>query len=179
MKYVALLRGINVGGNRRVEMKRLKVAFERVGMENVTTYINSGNVVFDNSVQSVAGTTKILETAIEEEFGFFVKVLVRDKSNIDTIAKALPSSWVNDDTMKCDAMFLWEKIATREVMNQLTIKPEIDDVKYVESTILWRVDRQDVTRSGMMKLVGTDLYAHMTIRNCNTLRKLAALMNVG
>lgn len=177
MKYVALLRGINVGGNHKVAMKQLKAVFEKAGMENVSTYINSGNVIFENKALSPAEITEILEAAIEKEFGFLVKVLVRDKNNILAIAKALPDEWVNDQTMKCDVMFLWEKVASEEALKQLTIKPGIDNVKFVEGTILWQVDRQNVTRSGMMKLVGTELYAHMTIRNCNTLRKLVILMN--
>jgi uncharacterized protein (DUF1697 family) len=119
---------------------------------------------------------QLLEQVIETKFGFFVKVLVWDKPSLLTLARELPDSWVNDTTMKCDVMFLWEDYDTPEIMGQLTIKPEIDDVKYFPGALLWRVDRDKVTRSGMMKIVGTDLYKHMTIRNCNTLRKLAALL---
>ena len=59
------------------------------------------------------------------------------------------------------------------------IRPVIDDVRYESGAILWYVARSKVTRSGMLKLVGTKLYANMTIRNCNTLRKLDALMQSG
>ncbi len=79
--------------------------------------------------------------------------------------------------MKCDIMFLWEHMDKPNILKQLTIKPEIEEVKYVSGAILWRVDRTSVTKSGMMKLVGTELYRHMTIRNCNTTRKLLELMN--
>ncbi len=177
MKYVALLRGINVGGNRKVDMKQLKSVFEEVGMQNVITYINSGNIIFESDINSPVTIAGKLEAAIEQTFGFFVKVLVRDKKNILAIATALPDEWVNDTTMKCDVMFLWEKVAKKDVMSGLNIKPDIEDVKYVEGTILWRVDKENVTKSGILKLIGTDLYAHMTIRNCNTLRKLVVLMS--
>lgn len=61
-------------------------------------------------------------------------------------------------------------------MKQLRHKPEIEDVRYVPGALLWRVDASNVTRSGMMKLAGTPLYKKMTIRNCNTARKLLELM---
>jgi uncharacterized protein (DUF1697 family) len=176
MKYVALLRGINVGGNNKINMKQLKVAFEEVGMSNVSTYINSGNVLFSDDTHTNQELVKLLEAAITKTFSLSIKVLVRDLDNIKAVAKALPDTWKNDDTMKCDIMFLWESVDNPEVLKQLTIKPEIDEVKYVAGTILWRVDRENVTKSGLMKLVGTTIYAHMTIRNCNTVRKLLELM---
>lgn len=177
MTYVALLRGINVGGNNKVDMKQLKAVFEQVGMTNVSTYINSGNVIFTDDRHSPQELTTILEKGIEQHFGFAVKVLIRDKNNLQKIIDALPDAWQNDDTMKCDVMFLWESVATPEVIKQLKIIPDIDTVLYVDGAILWSVARENVTRSGMMKLVDTELYRQMTIRNCNTTRKIYSLMN--
>lgn len=176
MVYVALLRGINVGGNRKVAMERLKQTFEQAGMQDVRTYINSGNIIFRDTKRSPKQIVSILEKTIEHDFGFAVKVLLRDKANILATAKALPDNWVNGSSMKCDVMFLWKDIDNPKILDRLTIKPAIDKVKYVPGAILWCVDRPNVTKSGMMKLVGTDLYAQMTIRNCNTLRKLVQLM---
>ncbi|MMZ71629.1 hypothetical protein D1872_351170 [compost metagenome] len=61
-------------------------------------------------------------------------------------------------------------------MEQLVIKPEIDRVLYVPGAILWSVDREHVTKSGMQKLVGTKLYSKVTVRNVNTTRKIYELM---
>ncbi len=177
MIYVALMRGINVGGKNKVEMRRLKAVLEQLGFSNVRTYINSGNVIFsDTSYENIDKMTKAIEKKIETEFGFYVKTLVKDFDAISAIAAELPDNWVNDKTMKCDVMFLWENYANVKVLDQLIIKPGLDEVKYVAGAVIWRVDRPNVTRSGLMKLVGTDLYKHMTIRNCNTVRKLYQLM---
>lgn len=176
MVYVALLRGVNVGGKNKVDMKQLKAAFEEAGMTSVRTYINSGNVIFSSSLRSRARLTKVLEEAIERAFGFRVEVLVRDLKSMRAVVKALPRTWVNDATTKCDVMFLWDEVARPSVVKELPIKAEIEDVKYVSGALLWRVDRNSVTRSGQMKLVGTPLYKRMTIRNCNTTRKLLELM---
>ena len=90
MTYVALLRGINVGGNRKVDMKRLKVTFESCGFADVRTYINSGNVVFCSDSTDPRALVETLEAAIESEFGFPVKVLLRDAESIRAIVEALP-----------------------------------------------------------------------------------------
>ena len=176
MVYVALLRGINVGGKNKVDMKQLKAAFEEAGMTSVRTYINSGNVIFASGMRSRARLAEVLESAIADRFGFHVRVLVRDRKAMRAIGDALPKTWVNDATMKCDVMFLWDEVARPSIVKELTLKPGIDDVKYVAGAILWRCDADKVTRSGLMKLAGTPLYKQMTVRNCNTTRKLIELM---
>jgi uncharacterized protein (DUF1697 family) len=174
--YVALLRGINVGGKNKMEMARLKAAFESAGMKDVTTYINSGNVVFTDNRRKPATITRTLEKAIEADFGFAIKVLIRDLPSIKKLLKALPDSWTNDSKMRCDVLFLWESFDKKEVLNELSWTPEIEDVVYVSGAVIWRIDRPNVNRSRLFKMVGTDLYRGMTIRNCNTVRKLAELM---
>lgn len=176
MVYVALLRGINVGGKNKVDMKQLKAAFEDAGMTSVRTYINSGNVIFSTNSRSRARLTEVIEDAIARTFGFRVNVLVRDLRSMRAVVKALPRTWVNDATMKCDVMFLWDDVARAAVVKEIPIKPEIEELKYVAGALLWRVDRKSVTRSGQMKMVGSPLYKRMTIRNCNTTRKLLELM---
>lgn len=179
MTYVALLRGINVGGKNKVAMPRLKKTFEAVGLTDVTTYINSGNVIFKDTRRRPATIVSALEKAIENDFGFPIRVLLRDLPAIKKVIRVLPDTWTNDEKMKCDVMFLWERVDRKGIVKDLKIKPEIEDLVYVAGALIWRVDRPAITRSGMMKMVGTDLYKAMTIRNCNTVRKLAALMASG
>ncbi|HJR87565.1 MAG TPA: DUF1697 domain-containing protein [Acidimicrobiia bacterium] len=176
MVYVALLRGINVGGKNKMEMARLKATFEAAGMKDVTTYINSGNVVFSDNRRKAATITTTLEKAIEADFGLAIKVLVRDLPTIKKILKALPASWTNDSKMRCDVFFLWESFDKKDVLDQLNWKPEIEDLVYVPGAVIWRIDRTDVNRSRLQKMVGTDLYRGMTIRNCTTVRRLGELM---
>ena len=176
MVYVALLRGINVGGKNKVEMKKLKGTFEEAGMSNVTTYINSGNVVFTDNRRKASRISEVLEKAITADFGLEIKVLSRDLPSVRKLLKALPDEWTNDASMRCDVMFLWERFDRADVLKDLKIKPEIEDVVYIPGAVIWRVDRDNVMKSRMTKVVGTDLYRGMTIRNCNTVRKLAGIM---
>jgi uncharacterized protein (DUF1697 family) len=176
MTFVALLRGINVGGKNKVAMPRLKKTFEALGLTEVTTYINSGNVIFKDTRRKPATIVSALERAIQEDFGFPIQVLIRDLPAINKVIKALPDAWTNDQKMRCDVMFLWERVDRQAIVDDLKIKPDIEDLVYVPGALIWRVDRPAITRSGMVRMVGTDLYRAMTIRNCNTVRKLAELM---
>ncbi len=175
MKYIALLRGINVGGNSLVSMKQLKELFETLGLEAVRTYINSGNVLFESKLTAAKLSPKI-EAAIEHEFKFPVSVLVKSQPEIEAIAKVIPDNWQNNTEMKTDVMFLWADVDDRSTLKQLQIKPELDHVTYVKGAIIWHVLRKHVSRSGLLKIVGTPLYKKMTIRNVNTFRKLQKML---
>lgn len=176
MVYVALLRGINVGGGNKVAMTKLKQVFEELGFGAVTTYINSGNVVFTSSKTSNSQIAVTIEAAIEKHFRLPIKVVVRNQHQIEAVCSALPAHWVNDATMKCDVMFLWEEVDAPESLAEVGLKKELADVVYVPGAIIWRIDRDKVTRGGVDKLIKSRLYKLMTIRNCNTVRKIQLLM---
>lgn len=175
MIYAALLRGINVGGNNKINMKELKQVLEEAGMRSVKTYINSGNIAFADN-RSKEQVTEILEAAIFKHFGFHIKVLVYTSEEYNRIAEAVPEDWTNDDRLKSDVLFLWEEVDEESVLENLPLKPEIDRVTYVPGAVLWSVERDHVTRSGMAKIVGTKFYQRVTVRNVNTVRKIHALL---
>ncbi|MFD0960734.1 DUF1697 domain-containing protein [Paenibacillus chungangensis] len=176
MVYVALLRGINVGGNNKIDMKQLKTTFERVSMNHVKTYINTGNIIFTQSSLSKDELVAVLEEAILADFGLPIRVVVRSLDEFKNVMSALPDSWVNDQTMKSDVLFLWDEVNDESVMEQLPLKPEIDRAVYAPGAVIWSVDRNNVTKSGMSKIIGTKLYKLVTIRNVNTTRKIYELM---
>src|SRR3954465_590828 len=90
MLMVALLRGINVGGNRKISMPGLRGVAEEIGLRNVKTYIQSGNLVFDAGRADAPGVTLRLEEAIEKRFGFAVDVIVRSGTKWREYAKGAP-----------------------------------------------------------------------------------------
>lgn len=176
MVYVALLRGINVGGKNKVDMKTLKQAFTDVGMKSVVTYINSGNIIFSTDAFTKSQLTQLLENTIYKTFDLKIKVLLRNFDEIQQVVQALPDSWKNDQQMKSDVLFLWEEYDFPEIIDQLPIKLDIDTVHYVSGAVLWSIDKQNLSKSGMQKIIGTKLYRNITIRNVNTTRKIYALM---
>jgi uncharacterized protein (DUF1697 family) len=173
--YVALLRGINVGGNNSVDMRRLKATFERLGLENVRTYINSGNVLFDTERRGRPQLTKAIAAGIAEDFGVEVGVLLRTADELRALVDAIPAKWTNDAKMKCDVYFLWPAIDRAKVVDEVPRNPAIEDLRYLPGALVRRIDNDKRTKSPMTKIVGTPIYKQMTVRNINTVRKLAAL----
>lgn len=172
MKYVALLRGINVGGNNKVEMPKLKKVFEDLGYLNVSTYINSGNVIFDTSNVDIS----TLERALKKNFKFDIKVVVRDVKTIQKLCKAIPPEWGNDAEQKTDILFLWDEYDNKKSLGLIKINKDVDNLLYASGAIVWNVNRKDYKKSGMNKFIGSQVYKHMTSRNVNTTRKLLELM---
>jgi len=84
--YIAMLRGINVGGHKKVPMERLRAMFEKLGFEQVATYIQSGNVVFEAAKHSPLGLSKKIEERILAEFGFPASVITR---TVEELGKAI------------------------------------------------------------------------------------------
>jgi uncharacterized protein (DUF1697 family) len=75
--YIAMLRGINVGGHKRVEMSRLRASCEALGFEQVRTYIQSGNVIFQAGKNSTSALSRRMEEMLLSDFGFSVSVITR------------------------------------------------------------------------------------------------------
>lgn len=178
MMYTALLRGINVGGNSKVEMPRLRALFEDLGFKDVKTYINSGNVIFSSNQKDTKKICSNIEQGIEKEFGFLVPTIIKSADQLKTIAEAIPQDAQNNTDMKCDVLFLWDEVDDPEVLNNIDIREGIDNVKYVPGAIIWTVKRSDINKSRLLKIVGTPFYKKVTIRNCNTTRKLNMLARV-
>ena len=173
-RYAALLRGINIGGHNKIAMPRLKDTFESVGCQDVVTYINTGNIIFN--YPTLSGLETKLEAAIEKDFGLSIKVLLKSYDQIKAILEKLPVEWTNDGDMKSDVMFLWEDIDNPSVIERVKPKAGIDTCIYVPGALLWSVARQNLTKSSQMKLAGWKLYKHMTVRNVNTTRKIWQLL---
>ena len=174
-RYVALLRGINVGGKAPVAMSRLKACFETAGCTQVSTYINSGNVLFSDH-RPAAQLVECIEVAIAQEFHLGVPVVIRDAANLALLCQKIPLEWTNDALQKTDVLFLWDEVDRPSVLDMVAVNPGIEHALYLPGALVWNIGRENVTRGGGVKLIKTDLYKHVTVRNINTVRKLNTLL---
>jgi len=108
MRYIALLRGINMGGNNLMKMSDLKAAFEECGFENVATYINSGNFAFDTKKTGEEKLVQRIEDCVEARFGKRVDVMVRPQSDIERIIKNNPFEGQYESHKHMHVLFLRE-----------------------------------------------------------------------
>ncbi len=178
-KYVALLRGVNVGGNHPVPKKEFQAVLEDLGFTEVVIYLNSGNAVFASDIPPTAAE---IQVALETHFGFGIPTLVLSGEQIQKIAAAIPSSWANDPPspdksgQKSDVLYLFDELNVPDILTKLGYRPEIETMLYVNGAVLANVTRINQTRYSLLKLAGTPQYKQMTIRNINTARKLAELV---
>jgi uncharacterized protein (DUF1697 family) len=175
MTYVAFLRGVNVGGKSIVSMAAIKEALVALGLSDVRTYINSGNVIFSTQASGVQQLTARIEKALEQHTGMAIKVVVMDHRTLKKMVDAIPRNWVDDKTMRTYVLLLWKELDDRSILDSLPTKPGVDELKYTPGAVVWRVDREDVGRSQMNRIVGTPIYKKITIRSANTMRKLNEL----
>ena len=111
MRYVALLRGINVGGNTMVKMEELRRTFEALGFENVTSYINSGNLAFDARKTSETNLVKKIEDAVELLIDKRVQVMVREQTDIERVIANNPFDGKYQSHKEMHVLFLKDKIS--------------------------------------------------------------------
>lgn len=176
MIYVALLRGVNVGGNTLVPMAALKQDFERLGYHNVMTYINSGNVIFTSAIDDVRSLEVAIETMIEKQYGCAVRTIVKSYEEMERVVQAIPKSWLATTTQKSNVIFLHHTIDTPAIVLKFHLKHSIEELVYHPGVIFWAADTGALTQTAMIGLSKATLYKAMTVRNLNTTRKLFELM---
>jgi len=112
--YVALLRGINVGGRKTVPMAELRSALTELGLEDVATYIQSGNVVF-RGTQGATKLTDGIERCVEETFGLDVRATLRTRDELAAVGNGNPFLERGADPAKLHVVFLDRKPAAKAV----------------------------------------------------------------
>lgn len=175
--YVALLRAINVGGNNMVSMKALKESFERLRFSGVTTYINSGNVVFRTSESDQRKLEDTIDRMLEKDYGLKPKTVVRSQDDMQRLVDRIAKTWGKPDPdWRYNVIFLRHDIDSKNVLDGIAWKPGIERVVYCPGTLLWSAHASDVPRTAMLKLSSKPVFQNMTVRNINTTTKLLELM---
>jgi uncharacterized protein (DUF1697 family) len=175
--YVALLRGINVGGKNIVAMKALKASFEKLGFEDVSTYINSGNVLFRATEKDPRKLETRIDRMLKAEYGLIPATVVRSYAEMRQLQKSITRHWKEPQAdWRYNVMFLRHSIDSKALLIELAVKADIESVVYCPGTLLWRASVRDLTRSAMIKIASKPVYKQMTIRNLNTTNKVTELL---
>ena len=164
-----------MGGKGIISMATVKEALVALGLSEVRTYINSGNIMFSTRASDAPRLTARIEKALAQHAGMEIKVLVMDHVALKKVVDAIPPNWVDDKTMRTYVLLLWKELDDRKVLHSLPVKAGVDELMYTPGAVIWRVDRENVGRSQMNRIVGTPLYRKITIRSANTMRKLNEL----
>jgi uncharacterized protein (DUF1697 family) len=178
-RYVALVRGINVGGRNKVPMADLRAAVEDAGHTDVATYIQSGNVVF-SSTRPRAEVEADLESVLEHRFGFPLVVVVRSHAQLRAIVHKAPRGFgKTPDEYHSDVIFVRSPLTPAKAMKVVQLRDEVDQAWSGAGVLYFARLSSRRTQSKLSKIVGTPEYALMTIRNWATTTKLLAMLDDG
>jgi len=160
-------------------MADLRAALEGIGLLNVRTYIQSGNVVFTETkaVASAAALEPRVEAVLEERFGFPIATVVRSEAEMRAVVADAPAGFgASPATHLCDVVFLRPDLTVAQAMDVVVTREGVDrawpgtDVVYFERLAERR------TESRLSRIMGTTAYRSMTIRNWNTTTKLVTML---
>lgn len=171
--YVALLRGINVGGKNIIKMAKLRELLTEVGFGHVQTYIASGNVVFTSASSSIDDITKKIIRALKREFDYTQPVLVLPAKEVKKILTSAPKEFrTTSKTHKYDVMFLFKPATPANVLKELSLREGVDQAWKGYKAVFFARKSSALTKSHLSKITALPVYKQMTIRNWNTSSKL-------
>ncbi len=177
-QYLALLRGINVGGNNLIRMTELKTCFEAQGFANVATYIQSGNVLFDADPSDRAVLTGRLEDALSRTFNYKSRVVLRSHAQLQAVVAHAPKGFGSQRALhRYDVIFLKEPLTAAEAMQDVKTREGVDEAFAGDGTLYFSRLISRAAQSNLRRIIALPVYQHMTIRNWNTTTRLLTLMN--
>ncbi len=175
-QYIALLRGINVGGKNKVPMQQLQTVFEQAGFEEVRTYINSGNVLFASAQTDTLQVQQLCQQILHAQFPFSVPVCVIQASSLLQAVDSAPTWWDAHADWTHRAIFAIAPMTAEEVVRLVgQAKAQFEKVFICGQVIFWSAPLCTFSRTQWSKVSTTAAYEHITMRNANTTKKLVAL----
>ncbi|MEN9327982.1 MAG: hypothetical protein RI947_790 [Candidatus Parcubacteria bacterium] len=175
--YIALLRGINVGGKNSIKMVDLKLCFETMGFTEVSTYIQSGNVLFTSTNHDQEFLTETIESTLSKTFNYKARVVTVSYKQLKETVEQAPHGFGREaTTYRYDVIFLKPPLTASEAMERITVKEGVDQVYAGQSVLYFSRLIEKATQSRISRIISLPIYQNMTIRNWNTTTKLLALM---
>jgi uncharacterized protein (DUF1697 family) len=175
-QYLALLRGINVGGKNPVRMADLREAFEELGLADVATYINSGNVLFRAPRQARAQLAAELERTLSLRFGIELKVVLLTEAQLRDVVEGAPDGF-GAETHRSDAIFLRPPLTVKNAFPLFETKDGVDQVWPGKGAIYFTRLASRASSTRLTRIVARPEYKEMTIRSWSTTTKLLTLMD--
>ncbi len=176
--HLALLRGINVSGNKMIKMDALKIALEKIGFQNVRTYIQSGNVLIDTNEESTAKIGFIIKQEIQKTFGHDVPIIVISKKDLELCFENNPYLKIPEIDIKKLYVAFVSSILKPENINDLKISNFKPDEAVIDAN---RIFIKYETGAGKTKLdqnyIEKKLNVIATIRNYNTITNLLKMFD--
>jgi uncharacterized protein (DUF1697 family) len=175
-QYLALLRGINVGGKNLVKMADLRAAFEEMEFAEVATYIQSGNLLFSAPRQKPEALAARIESDLSRHFGTELKLVLLTEAQLRGVIKGAPRGF-GAETHKCDVIFLRKPLTAKKAFALVETREGVDSAWAGKGVLYFARLASKASSSRLPKVVTLPEYQDMTIRSWSTTTKLYALMD--
>jgi uncharacterized protein (DUF1697 family) len=174
-QYLALLRGINVGGKNLVKMADLRAAFESMGFDDVATYIASGNVLFRAPRQKREALAAEIESELTSGFGTELKVVLLTEPHLRSVVEGAPRGFGGDSHLS-DVVFVRAPLTVKKAHGLVELREGVDRVWPGRGVLYFSRLAAKATSSRLNKVASLPEYKNMTIRSWSTTAKLLALV---
>lgn len=179
VRYLALLRGINVGGRNIISMADLREAFEAGGYHDVSTYIQSGNVLFSSDARRASLEVE-LETLLEGRLDLDLTVMVRSQIQMRNVVRNAPDGFGDRaDVYHFDVVFLKSPLTSSRALGAVELREGVDRVWPGTNVLYFSRLKERRAQSKLSRLATTPEYRLMTIRNWNTTTRLQEMLHGG
>ena len=176
--YIALLRGINVGGKNIIKMDALKQCFVDLGFSDVQTYIQSGNVIFSTPETDKSTLIKTIENQLFKTFSIEIKTAIITKDELkETVENAPEPFGAEPEKYRYDVWFMLPDVTSDGIASQLRLREGVDFLQVGKNVLYTSRLTSQMSKSYFSKIMQTNLSKSFTIRNWNTTTKLLKLTN--
>lgn len=180
MKYLCLLRGVNVGGKNKVSMSELKTGLEKVGFTEVFTYINSGNVIVETTLKSPREVEKTVEKLLPTLFKLdtaIIKIRAINQADLKTVVEKAPKGFgTKPEIYHSDVLFPMDA-TSKEIFQETEMREGVDDGWEANGVVYYQRLSAERTKSKLGKIIAKPIYKSITIRSWQTTVKLLALFD--
>ena len=174
IKYIALLRGINISGKNKISMTELKKEFKQLGYKEIITYLNSGNIIFNSNITNKDTIKNNIQLMIKSKFSLDIPIFIITSQELEELLNNNPNWWGKNDKETYDnIIFIIPPTTYNDVISVIGSPNEHEKIKEYNNNIFWSYSLKNYRKTNWWsKTASTSISKNITIRTANTMKKI-------
>ena len=174
IKYIALLRGINISGKNKISMTELKKEFKQLGYKEIITYLNSGNIIFNSNITDKDTIKNNIQLMIKSKFSLDIPIFIITSQELEELLNNNPNWWGKNDKETYDnIIFIIPPTTYNDVISVIGSPNEHEKIKEYNNNIFWSYSLKNYRKTNWWsKTASTSISKNITIRTANTMKKI-------
>ena len=174
IKYIALLRGINISGKNKISMTELKEELKHLGYKEIITYLNSGNIIFNSNITNKDTIKNNIQLMIKSKFSLDIPIFIITSQELEELLNNNPNWWGKNDKETYDnIIFIIPPTTYNDVISVIGSPNEYEKIKEYNNNIFWSYSLKNYRKTNWWsKTASTSISKNITIRTANTMKKI-------